>query len=179
MDFVVLRPLDAGLWNFIGTEFCANSEPWCTYLPEVKEREGFVFGLNESLFILNTAFMSFDPGHPILTRILTLFDEDYDPERWNCNPYFASLVTTRNKAEVFNPNSPLHFRIIEPSGFYPLPWWKIHIACSQELDLLWVLIKETSYAIHMFGKLSASLPIVPGSLASHVYQEFALSDYPL
>ena len=179
-DMILVRPLDGPDGsslpiNFMGTEFCSGGLDWCVNLP-LSESKGFFVGEQPDMFTLNPAFMKFQsPGHSFLRAMLRLFDSDYDPERWGCNPYFSTLVATRFREQVLGFHSSMAMSLYKPSAFNPIPWWNIKSAFSEPQRELWQLVKENSIAIHLFNKASNGLVPLEGSLASKALTEYALN----
>ena len=97
------------------------------------------------------------------------FETDYMQMRWGCGTVLASMAYKE-------ASSILLLRIVPPHAFYPLGYQDIPKYFAKEDKLLWKELKQHSYALHLFGKVTHEETIYLRSLVHTALTEFALSN---
>lgn len=174
-DSIMVQPLPLPTLssNFIGVEWCeAEGLQWCIDIDNSK------FAIPKKLpknppptttFSFSIGLMGFDLGSSFVKEILERFVTDYTPTRWGCGTVLASMAYKQNPQNA-------NVNIIPPHGFYPIGYQDIPKYFSENDIKLWNEIKENSYALHLFGKVSGKEEVSQGSLVQKALSEFAISN---
>jgi hypothetical protein len=103
------------------------------------------------------------------THTFVSFETDYSQTRWGCGTVLASMAykEARSKSQL---------RIAPPHAFYPLGYQDIPKYFAEDDKDLWDALKEDSYALHLFGKVTRKEKVIHGSLVHNALSEFALSN---
>ena len=167
-SLLLLQPVS--IRNTIGLNYCQKQQ-FCITVAGLNEVK-ITYGDPASSFVAQSSFMIFDPGHPFIAELLSMFDtHDYRKnEAVSASQFLTTILSNGNTGVVAQP----------PSVLYPIAWWKSWEQYNWDtFDIIWWQLKHYSTTIQIFDKMPADLVPQLKQLAEVVASEFALSDYPL
>ncbi|KAH7288196.1 hypothetical protein KP509_31G016400 [Ceratopteris richardii] len=124
---------------------------------------------------LNNAVLVFDKQNSLLLKFIQEFSTTFNGSMWGYNgPYLVSRVMRRET------NSGV--QIMDPQAFYPVDFLHIQSffkAPRDRIERQWITAKirqlrEHSYTLHLWNKLSRNMAVEPGSIMDGVFRHVCI-----
>ncbi|KAL1922145.1 uncharacterized protein VTP21DRAFT_10787 [Calcarisporiella thermophila] len=118
--------------------------------------------------------MRFRKGWSIFREVAeSAFSPHYSPECFNCVGPRAITSAIRQRRQQLENNG---FTILPTPVLYPLNYMDIHrlLKPSRSPKAELQGLEESSWSIHLFGKMTNGLPVESGSVVEYVFERFGL-----
>jgi len=123
-------------------------------------------------------------GEPLLWNALAEFTKTYRPDLWGFNgPELLTRVWLRcaggaPDARANRTAVGRDVRVLPPPAFYPIHWSDAPVYASarepKRQERMWRRIRKHSYAVHLWSRKTAGLPVRPGSLYHRLLSAFTV-----
>eukprot|EP00744_Colponema_vietnamica_P022075 GILI01031662.1.p1 GENE.GILI01031662.1~~GILI01031662.1.p1 ORF type:complete len:514 (+),score=40.34 GILI01031662.1:154-1542(+) len=114
------------------------------------------------------------PGREICYRVLeTAFGQDYDPTCFNCVGPKAFTMSVFS----FPANERQFLRLLEPHELYPLSYdmaFTLYDGSIADPEVYLQVLKKNCLSLHLFGHVTAHLPISSASLVYVLFRQYDL-----
>jgi len=126
------------------------------------------------------AVMAFDKQNPYLHDVLRRFNDNYNKNEWGANGPELLTKIYRDKYSTGQSDS---VHVLKRSAFYIIKWTDVTSAfknqrkSEQQRDLQ--IIKNKSFAVHLWNSRSHDLVVYPESLVAQLYTQNCVMCNPL
>ncbi len=161
----------------LGQSFAIRNSNIASNYLSLEPLTNFIFQLGQFPTLLSApayvilGFLVLSPLHSLVYTALSFFDSIYDPELWPCGTIYLTQAYTKLAG--------VSVRILPREAFYPVPWQEVTKFFTEDDITLWTDIISTSYAFHLWGKVTTFLQPSSSSLAWRILNSFSVSNLPV